>query len=143
VSELVSMSRDSRQQGGRDLFSCSLSGWRLLQELAIIGGWRPQGTTYFSRNEKVEAVALHDYEPGESADLKCIDREDAIAWATSLQIIKERPEFLTQVEPLAKGDLQDPEKRDALLTLIAEFAQYAYGGSFGFVRAVAAPESTA
>jgi hypothetical protein len=130
------MSRDSRQQGGRDLFSCSLTGWRLLQEIAIVGGWKPQGTTYLSRNEKLPAVALHDYEPGDSADLKCVDRDDAIAWARSLDLVKDRPDFLTLVQPTADADPQG----DALLTLIAEFAQYAYGGSFGFVRHTSARE---
>jgi hypothetical protein len=132
MTQCVAMSRNSRQPGARDLFSCSLSEWRLLQELAISAGWDPHGTTYFSPDEKTSPLALHDYEPGEAADSKCVAQDDAIAWATSLQTVKERTHFLTQIEPPADGDTQ--ADADALATLIAEFIQYAYGGSFAFVR---------
>lgn len=131
MSQCVAMSRLSRQPGARDLFSCSLSAWRLLQELAISAGWAPHGTTYFSADAKTSPLALHDYEPGEAADLKCIDHDDAISWAASLQAAKERPRFLTQVEP---PEIETQNGADTLATLIAEFSQYAFGGSFGFVR---------
>jgi hypothetical protein len=49
-----------------------------------------------------------------------------------LQTVKERTHFPTQIEPPADGDTQ--ADADALATLIAEFIQYAYGGSFAFVR---------
>jgi hypothetical protein len=134
MNDTVAMFRASRQPGARDLFSCSLSGWRLLQEIAISEGWHPQGTTYYSQSEDVSVLAVHDYEPGGPEDSKRVGSEDAIAWATSLQKAKARPQYLMSVQEPdgAKSNVADQD--DVLATLIAEFAQYAYGGSFGFMR---------
>jgi len=134
MNEMVAMFRASRHPGARDLFSCSLSSWRLLQEIAVSEGWRPQGTTYYSQAEDVSALALHDYEPGGPDDSKRVGGEDAIAWATALQAAKARPQYRISVKEPENAGSRVVEQTEALATLIAEFAQYAYGGSFGFMR---------
>jgi hypothetical protein len=136
VNRTVTMFRDARQPGARDLFSCSLTSWRLLQELAMGAGWVPLGTTYLSKKIQIDKPALRDYEPGDSPDVKCVEHADAIAWAASLQSIKEMPDSLTLTAPAASVASQSREHTNqSLATLVDEFAQYAYGGSFGFVLA--------
>ncbi|HEU4602469.1 MAG TPA: hypothetical protein VFS24_10895 [Steroidobacteraceae bacterium] len=57
---MVTMFRDSRAEGARDLFSCSIAGWRFLQELAVSSGWNPLGTTYVTGGKQIEEAALRD-----------------------------------------------------------------------------------
>jgi hypothetical protein len=120
--DVVEMVRDARALGGRDRFSCTLDEWRSLLKLAQEFGWRPLGTTYeLPSASKVEEAARRDYEPGEASDRKRIDADDSNALARALTDARSS-------ERLA--ELTD----ESLRTLVSEFAQYAYGGAFMFVR---------
>jgi hypothetical protein len=133
MTATVVMFRASRQAHGRDLFTCSLADWEFLQHIGITFGWGPRGTTYeLPPASKIVTPALHDYTPGEPADRKVVDRDDAIEWARSLEKAKASAGFDAL---LAARTTKQPEYTAAVLSnLIEEFAQYAFGGAFAFTK---------
>src|SRR5687767_13881763 len=99
MTGLVLMSRARSKGHGRDLFSCSVLDWKFLHELGTTFGWQPRGTTYqLPHASKIVTAALHDYEPGDAADRKEVDRDDAVEWARALESAKRSPHFAAMLE---------------------------------------------
>ena len=130
----VVLFRASREEGGRDLFSCSGLEWRLLYEVATTFGWNPLGTTYpLPARSKITVLARHNYDAGTPSDIKHVDQSDAADWARALEAARRSDHLQAMLKarwsPDTEEDSYDPE---ALATLIDEFVQYAYGGAFSF-----------
>ena len=119
---VVEMVRDARALHGRDRFSCTLEEWRSVLKVAQTFGWQPRGTTYeLSPRSKIDDPARRDYEPGEPADRKRVDDDDANALALALSQAREAPDLTsTKIS------------REEFRTLLSELAQYAFGGAFMF-----------
>jgi hypothetical protein len=126
--------RASREEGGRDLFSCSTFEWSLLHELATTFGWKPLGTTYpLPARSKITVLARHDYQPGAPSDIKHVERSDAAQWARSLEGAKQSGHLKAILDARSgPGSAESPYDPGALATLVDEFTQYAYGGAFDF-----------
>ncbi len=123
------MVRDAAEAKGRDRFACSLLVWDLLQELGEEFGWAPHGSTYVPHpSKKFDAPAGHDYQPGDSQDLKHIEAHDAIAWANALQAAIASP----RLDEFLKTRVATDAPRDSLISIVKEFIQYCYGGAFVF-----------
>jgi hypothetical protein len=141
---MVNMARNSLESGGRDLFSCTSTEWRLLLTIGRTFGWKPRGATYLSvRGASVpEATVRHDYEPGEPRDDKQVDAEDALAWATSLSEARHSPHLAALVSGEAESTSSAHQRSargtsavEAFLPVMDEFIEYAFGGAFSFARA--------
>jgi hypothetical protein len=139
----VLMSRPRSKRPGRDLFSCSVTDWKFLHELGMTFGWQPHGTTYqLPHASKIVTTALHDYEPGDAADRKEVDRDDAVEWARALESAKRSPHFAAMLEARVASQAANAGVSVASLTgLIDEFAEYAFGGAFSFVKGDEATQS--
>ena len=140
----VNMARDSAESGGRDLFSCTSTDWRLLLRIGETFGWKPRGATYLPvRGASVpDATVRHDYEPGEPKDYKQVDAEDALAWAISLSEARHSPYLAALVsgETESTSSAQQRSARgttavNAFAPVMDEFIEYAFGGAFSFARA--------
>lgn len=124
------MFRDSAETAGRDLFACTEGEWLFLQELGRTFGWRALGTTYLVPSRlKIPEPAHRDYRGGEMGDVKTVSHNDAIAWARALDASKDSPHFGAMLDAQAAIAATDA---DSLRNFIAEFVEYAYGGSFTF-----------
>jgi hypothetical protein len=142
---MVNMARDSPEPGGRDLYACTSTEWRLLLTIGRTFGWKPRGATYLPmRGASVPdaATVRHDYEPGEPQDDKQVDAEDALAWATSLSEARRSPHLAALVsgEPESTSSVHQRSARgttdvEAFLPVMDEFIEYAFGGAFSFARA--------
>ena len=130
----VVLFRASREEGGRDLFSCSALEWRLLHEIAITFGWNPLGTTYpLPARSKITVLARHNYEAGTPSDIKHVDRSDAADWARALEAARRSDHLHAMLKARSGTDAEDHSyDPGALATLIDEFVQYAHGGAFSF-----------
>jgi hypothetical protein len=134
MTTTVHMFRDSRARHGRNLFSCSSEDWQFLQHAGTAFGWQPRGTTYeLAQGSKIVTPALHDYAPGEAADRKQVDRDDAVEWARALKSATRSPQFAAMVE--ARAATQPAVSVESSTVLIDEFAEYAFGGAFSFAKA--------
>ena len=140
---MVKMARDSVELGGRDLFSCTSTEWRLLLTIGRTFGWKPRGAIYLpARGASVpEATVRHDYEPGEPKDDKQADAEDALAWATSLREARHSPHLAALVSGEAESTSSAHQRSargttavEAFLPVMDEFIEYAFGGAFSFAR---------
>ena len=131
------MVRKSPEPNGRDRFSCSRAVWELLQELGLECGWRQLGTTYVvPASRKVETPARHNYLPGDPLDYKCVDAQDAMAWASALATARQSPEFASLIKECWMRRLPNgPAYSPTVQGLIFEFTEYAYGGEFAFADA--------
>jgi hypothetical protein len=141
---MVNMARDSLERGGRDLFSCTSTEWRLLLTIGSTFGWKPRGATYLPvRGASIpDATVRHDYEPGEPRDDKQVEAEDALAWATSLSEARRSPHLAALVsgEPDSTSYARQRSERgttavETFLPVMDEFIEYAFGGAFSFARA--------
>jgi hypothetical protein len=143
MSGIVLMFRDSRELYGRDLYSCSDLDWRLLYRIGTTFGWQPRGTTYqLAQGSKIVTPALHDYEPGEPADRKQVDRDDAVEWARSLKAAKRSGHLAAILDAHVTAQPADANASVASLNgLIDEFAEYAFGGAFSFAKEGQTPPS--
>jgi hypothetical protein len=125
MSTIVEMFRDAAAPKGRNRFSCPMSTWELLVELAQAFGWQPKGTTYvLPAKSKVEAPARRNYQPGTVRDHKQVETEDAVAWARALEVAKASPHAAAMIEARSAGAV--------LPGVIDEFIAFAYGGAFEF-----------
>jgi hypothetical protein len=133
---MVEMFRAAQEANGRDRFSCSAQEWKLLLSVGETFGWKPRGTTYeLPANSKVDDPARRDYEPGERSDKKRVDGEDARNWARALEAARRSAQLATVVENHLKVMSPRPDLGlVALHTLMKEFGEYAYGGSFTFAH---------
>ena len=148
MSGIVEIVRHAAESGGRDRFSCSLLTWHLLLELGQVFGWQPRGTTYLPRTAKQEALARHNYEPGDPQDYKRVEADDAIAWAAALERAKVSPHLSTLLAERAAALAQGVDREllhgtiDALDSVIGEFIVYAFGGAFAFASRHSEPQPT-
>jgi hypothetical protein len=141
MSDIVEMYRDAPEPGGRDRFSCSVSTWELLQEIGQTFGWRPMGAIYVARVQpKVDTRARRDYRAGGALDQKQIEREDAIAWASALQVARKSPHLAAMIAARGAATAStDAQVAEALLPgVIDEFVEFAFGGAFTLVLSSAA-----
>jgi hypothetical protein len=123
----------ANSEAGRDLFSCEIPGWHFLQTLGHAFGWQPVGTSYSqSAPPKSDVVVRHDYEPGERADLKQVDREDALEWARALAKAKRSEQFVEMLRTSSNPVSPHAATAVSLSTLVDEFTEYAFGGAFTF-----------
>jgi hypothetical protein len=143
MTATVLISRDSRARPSRDLFSCSVEDWRFLQQVGTAFGWQPRGATYqLAPGSKIVTPALHDFEPGEAADRKEVERDDAVEWARSLKSARHSPHLTPMLEARAAQSSEVAASIASLTVLIDEFAEYAFGGAFSFVKGDEATQST-
>jgi hypothetical protein len=140
---MIEMFRAAQEAHGRDRFSCSTREWQLLLFVGETFGWRPRGTTYeLPPNSKVEEPARRDYEPGDRSDKKLVSAEDARNWASALETARRSAQLATVIEKDAKAtSLNLDVGLPALHTLLKEFGEYAYGGSFTFAHSDSAPDT--
>jgi hypothetical protein len=140
---MVEMFRAAQEANGRDRFSCSSQEWQLLLSIGDAFGWKPRGTTYeLPANSKLDQPARRDYEPGERSDKKRVGAEDARNWARALETARRSPQLATVIDSHAKGILPSPAiGLVALHTLMKEFGEYAYGGSFTFAHSDRDPDT--
>jgi len=124
----VEMVRDAEERGGRDRFSLSLQSWEFMLELGRASGWQPQGTTYVpASTSKTVADVRHGYRPGGVRDYKSISTEDAMNWARALESAKSSQYFEEQISSrFGSSDCT------SLRSLMDEFIEYVYGGTFAF-----------
>lgn len=131
MSDVVEMYRDAAEAGGRDRYSCSVSSWKLLQEIGQAFGWQPAGATYVAPVQlKVQASARRDYQPGGTLDQKCIEQGDATAWAGALELAKGSPHLAAM---LAARGVGSAAAVALWCGVLEEFVQFAYGGAFTFL----------
>jgi hypothetical protein len=134
MSGTVEMFRPAAEREGRDRFSCSVAVWELLAEIGQTFGWQPKGTTYLvSPKQKVETPALRNYQPGNALDHKRVEAEDAIAWASALEVAKRSPHLAAMMNARSEAiGASDGAAIDRLAPLLDEFIEFAYGGAFAF-----------
>jgi hypothetical protein len=133
MGAIVEMSRDAAEPSGRNRFSCSLVAWEFLRELGETFGWRPQGTTYTaSPAAKIEAAARRNYEPGEALDQKRIEADDALAWASALEMARTSAHLPAILSARAAAKSGVEASAETLSNVLEEFTEYAYGGAFVF-----------
>ena len=132
MSATVQMFRMAAEPRGRDRFSCSLHVWELLREIGETFGWQPMGTTYITPpNRNVDTSVRHNYQPGDALDHKCVEAADALAWARALEVAKRSPHFAAMMK--SRSAASDVDLVGELLPgLLAEFIEFAYGGTFTF-----------
>jgi hypothetical protein len=134
---MIQMARDARESRGRDIFACSNALWVLLQHLGRTFGWQPMGTTYLaSGKQPISLPARHDYHPGGTADRKQVDAEDAVAWARALDAAQQSVQFTELLMEQHNGNTADSSTYiKTLHSLIYEFTEFSYGGTFTFAEA--------
>ena len=140
MSDIVEMYRDAVEPGGRDRFACSVATWELLQEIGQTFGWHPTLATYVApAGVNVDAPARRNYRPGGALDQKRIEKDDAIAWASALELAKDSPHLASMIAARAAAiAAADGHAAEALLPgVVEEFIEFAYGGAFTFVLASA------
>jgi len=132
MNATVQMFRMAAEPHGRDRFSCPLPVWELLRELGETFGWQPMGTTYITPPQRsVDTSVRHNYQPGGALDHKCVDAEDALAWARALEVAKRSPHFDGMMN--ARSTAGGINIVGELLTgVLDEFIEFAYGGAFTF-----------
>jgi hypothetical protein len=145
MNSIVSMVRDSHEEGGRDLYSCSSNTWDLLLELGQAFGWQRHGTSYLRvRDSKTaDTDVRHDYRPGDPRDSKQIDTSDAREWAAALTLAKDSPHLATLIGvrpvPIASSDEVTAEQAGSanapFTAILEEFIAYASVGGFAFAIA--------
>jgi len=128
----VQMFRMALEPHGRDRFSCPLPVWELLREVGESFGWQPTGTTYIAPPKRnVDTSVRHNYQPGDSLDHKCVEAEDAVAWARALEVAKSSPHFVAMMQ--ARSTTRSIDIAGELPpSLLDEFIEFAYGGTFTF-----------
>ena len=131
---MIQMARDARESRGRDIFACSNALWVLLQHLGRTFGWQPMGTTYLaSGKQPISLPARHDYHPGGTADRKQVDAEDAVAWARALDAAQQSVQFNDLLmEHCNATATESGAYIQTLRSLIYEFTEFSYGGTFTF-----------
>jgi hypothetical protein len=137
MSDIVEMYRDAVEPGGRDRFSCTVPTWELLQEIGQTFGWRPMGAIYVaSASPKADSRARRDYRAGGALDQKQIEQDDAIAWATALELAKESPHLAAMIaaRSAAIASADAPVAEALLPGVIEEFVEFAFGGAFRFAH---------
>lgn len=133
MTDVVRLYRDAAEEYGRDLFACSPEEWRFFLELGRTFGWQPRGTTYeLPAGSKREGVALRNYEVGTEDDRKLVAAEDASDWARALTSAHQSAHFTAMIEASLGKDAGDAATVQSLADSLAEFIQYAFGGSFTF-----------
>ena len=131
--DVVRLYRNAAEEYGRDLFACSPEEWRFFLELGRTFGWQPQGTTYeLPAGSKREGVALRNYEVGTKDDRKLVSADDAIAWARALESAHGSTHFTAMIEARVGKDAAHAAAVQSMADSLAEFIQYAFGGSFTF-----------
>jgi hypothetical protein len=140
---MVEMFRAAQEAHGRDRFSCSAREWQLLLSIGESFGWQPRGTTYeLPANSKLDEPARRDYEPGDRSDKKLVSAEDARNWARALETARRSEQLATVIEKNAKATSSNLDVGLAPLhTLLKEFGEYAFGGSFTFAHSDNAPDT--
>lgn len=141
MGDIVEMYRDAVEPLGRDRFACSLATWELLQEVGQTFGWRPIGATYVAPAQlHVESPARRNYRPGSAPDQKRIEHEDAVAWASALELAKDSPHLAAMIMARAAAikAADGPVGAVRLPGVMEEFIEFAYGGTFTFVLGSAA-----
>lgn len=144
----VSLLRNIDKRGQRDRFSCDLTAWDLLLEVAVSFGWKQRGTTYVAagfpaanRPGATDPVTRHDYQPGDTRDPKCVDSVDAIAWAAALSAAHRSPHLAgmldaTMITASARSGLRWATLHGSpFVSVMDGFTAYAFAGSFEFARA--------
>ncbi|MBC7982831.1 MAG: hypothetical protein H7Y02_03155 [Candidatus Obscuribacterales bacterium] len=139
MSSMINMARASAEAGGRDRFECSSDAWSLLLEVGKAFGWKPHGTTYVSLTTAnlSDTVVLHDYQPGDSRDRKCVDADDAKSWAKALGVARGSSHLAAMVNARAGGTVVSDDSQTinpATATVMDEFIAYTFGGAFTFAR---------
>jgi len=141
----VNIVRVSGALNGGDRFACSSDAWELTMEIGRAFGWKPRGASYV-RTKRVDlstTVVLHDYRPGDSRDLKCVDTDDAKAWANALIAARRSPHLAAMVSGRAgNAVLELAAMANAgksvdlpINEVLDEFIEFALGGAFLFARA--------
>lgn len=134
------MVRAAAERGGRNRYACSLSAWNLFRQLGTTFGWQPQGTTYMpAAGSKQVQLARHDYTPGVAEDSKCVESEDAVAWAGALEKARSSSHLhvlisqtIADTSTGAASDAGAEQTRARLEATLDEFIEYAYSGAFSF-----------
>jgi hypothetical protein len=133
------MTKLNAASGQRDRFACSLEAWLLLQELGSMFGWQPQGTVYLGTSREMTAAARHNYEPGNRDDRKCVEADDARAWADALRAARESEQAVALIDRSTKhvagGGASAADTLSGMapfVTVLHEFIEYARTGAFTF-----------
>lgn len=138
---IIEMVRDAAERGGRDRFACSLPAWNLFRQLGETFGWQPQGTTYIPAAGSKQQLqrARHDYTPGVAEDSKCVESEDALAWAQALEKARKSSHLhvlisqtIADASAVAATGAEAEQTRARFEAVLDEFIQYAYSGAFSF-----------
>jgi hypothetical protein len=140
METMIEMVRAAAERGGRNRYACSLSAWNLFRQLGETFGWQPQGTTYIpAAGSKQLQLARHDYTPGVAEDSKCVESEDALAWAQSLEKARSSSHLhvlisqtIADASAGAAPDAEAEQTRARLEATMDEFIEYAYSGAFSF-----------
>jgi len=143
----VSLVRGLGRQGQRDRFTCDLSAWDLMLEVAVSFGWKQRGTTYApsgfpaaNNHVAADSVSRHDYQPGDSRDPKCVDSVDAIAWAAALSAAHRSPHLAGMLKStLATASARSAQRWATAYSspfdiVMDGFTAYAFAGEFEFAR---------
>jgi hypothetical protein len=131
--ESVTLSRDAREPGGRNVFSCTRHEWDLLVELGQDFGWSARGATYVRQNSSsADDDVRHGYKAGETRDPKRVDSNDALSWAAALDRARRSDRMKSVLEKTAQAEPFDTAHFAAILD---DFIEYAYGGEFSFSKA--------
>jgi hypothetical protein len=127
-SLIVELTREAAE----DQFSCTLTHWNFLRDLAKTFGWRPVGTTYLpQRGERARPAPIikHDYHPGDSQDRKRVGADDSSHWAAALDRARRSPFISGMLQARAQvPDMDDTEQ--SLRLLIQEYINFARRGAF-------------
>lgn len=129
---VVELFRDPGTPGGAQ-FSCSLSDWNFLWELARTFGWHPIGTTYLLRHgQPAQHLPIkHDYQPGDSQDRKRVEANDCWQWIAALEGARRSPFLSGMLQAHAKLQPSDSGATEAALgLLIQNFIEFARRGPF-------------
>ncbi len=131
MSSDVQMFRMAAEPQGRDRFSCPLPVWELLREIGETFGWQPMGTTYIAPPKRsVDTSVRHNYQPGDPLDQKCVEAEDALAWARALEVAKRSPHFVAMKSRFTTNGIDTIGELPP--GVLDEFIEFAYGGTFTF-----------
>lgn len=119
--------------------------WDLLWELGRAFGWRPAGTTYVAPSTSpIESLPRHDYQPGGALDHKCVDEEDAAAWARALDLAKESPHAAAMIDAQSVAFTSGGKPTGELLAEeVDAFIEFARDGAFQFTLSSEGASETA
>lgn len=118
---------------GDDLFTCSLTDWNFIRDLAQTFGWHPTGTTYLpQQGQRARQNPIkHDYQPGDSQDSKRVEAEDSARWAAALDGARRSPfiaGMLRMHAQLQEGNRAVDEQ--SLRAQLQSFIEFARRGAF-------------